>query len=199
MHPNSAFRHDDPALRTQVIDEIGFGMVFLTTPDGPRVAHTPLVLQANGKIAFHLARGNALTRHLTNATALIVINGPDGYITPRWYADPAQVPTWNYVALEGEGTVARLDRDGLIGLLTALSARHEARIEGKPWTMDKVPPASLSRLLDAIVGFEMDVATWRPTFKLSQNKSAEDRARVADGLETTGSSAIAAMMRMIAP
>jgi len=198
MHPNSAFRHDDPALRAQMIDEIGFGMVFLTTPDGPRVAHTPLVLQADGKIAFHLARGNALTRHLTNATALIVINGPDGYITPRWYADPAQVPTWNYVALECEGTVAGLDRDGLLGLLTALSTRHEAQIEGEPWTMDKVPPAALSRLLDAIVGFEMDVTAWRPTFKLSQNKSGEDRARVVAGLDATGSSAIAARMRAIA-
>jgi len=198
MHPNSAFRHDDRALQAQLIDEVGFGMVFLTTPDGPRVAHTPLALQANGKIAFHLARGNALTRYLAGANALIVVNGPDGYVTPRWYADPAQVPTWNYVVLECEGTVAQLERDALTNLLAALSAQHEARIDGAPWTMDKMPSAALSRLLDAIVGFEMDVAAWRPTFKLSQNKSADDRGRVADGLESAGSPAIAALMRAIA-
>lgn len=197
MHPNPAFRHDDRALHTHLIGEVGFGMVFLTTPDGPRVAHTPLILRANGRIGFHLARGNALTRHLDDANALIVVNGPDGYVSPRWYADAGQVPTWNYVTLECEGTVRRLDRDGLIDVLAALSAQNEARLEGPAWTMDKVPPAALSRLLDAIVGFEMDIAAWRPTFKLSQNKPAGERARVADGLDQAGSTALAALMRAL--
>ena len=40
MHPNQAFRTEDRALMETLIDEIGFGMVFATTPDGPRVAHT---------------------------------------------------------------------------------------------------------------------------------------------------------------
>ena len=197
MHPNPAFRHDDRTLHTRLIGEVGFGMAFLTTPDGPRVAHMPLVLRANGRIGFHLARGNALTRHLDGANALILVNGPDGYVSPRWYADAGQVPTCNYVALECEGTVRRLDRDGLIDVLAALSAKNEARLEGAAWTMDKVPPAALSRLLDAIVGFEMDVAAWRPTFKLSQNKPAGERARVADGLDQAGSTALAALMRAL--
>jgi transcriptional regulator len=42
-----------------------------------------------------------------------------------------------------------------------------------------------------IVGFEMEVLAWRPTFKLSQNKPADERARVADGLEASGHPAIA--------
>ena len=200
MHPNPAFRAStdpgDPAqLHADLIGEIGFGMVFLTTPDGPRVAHTPLVLRPGGRIAFHLARGNALTRHLDGTTALIVVNGPDGYVSARWYHDADQVPTWNYVALECEGPVRRIDHDGLIDLLATASARHEARIDGAPWTMDKVSPPAMSRLTDAIVGFEMAVLGWRPTLKLSQNKRADERARVIAGLEGAGSSAIAALMR----
>jgi transcriptional regulator len=205
MHPNPAFRaRTDPAntaqLYASLIAQVGFGMVFQTTPDGPRVAHTPLVLREGGRIAFHLARGNALARHLQTGPvdtgpALIVINGPDGYVSPRWYHDADQVPTWNYLALECEGPVRRLDRNGLIDLLATASAQHEARFDGPPWTMDKVSPPAMSRLLDAIVGFEMDVLAWRPTFKLSQNKRDDERMRVIEGLEAAGSSAIAALMR----
>jgi transcriptional regulator len=47
----------------------------------------------------------------------------------------------------------------------------------------------------AIVGFEMRITAWRPTVKLSQNKSADERARVIAGLEATGHSALARLMR----
>jgi transcriptional regulator len=130
---------------------------------------------------------------------LVVINGPEGYVSPRWYADPEQVPTWNYIALELEGRVRRMEADGLLNLLETLSAREEARVtEGKPWTLDKVPEAKLRGLLAGIVGFELDVQAWRPTFKLSQNKPTEERARVADGLEQQGSAGIATLMRTLA-
>lgn len=203
MHPNSAFRHDDPALLEALVAEIGFGMVFAATPDGPRVAHVPLHATGDGAVQFHLARGNALTRHLAGATALVVLNGPHGYISPRWYADGGadQVPTWNYLAIELEGRVRQMDADGLLGLVTALSDAHEARVAsgGKPWTMDKLDARRRDAMLGAIVGFELEISARRETFKLSQNKSAEDRAALAEGLEREGAVAIAHLMRGLAP
>ena len=200
MHPDPAFRHDDRPLLETLIDEIGFGMVFATTPDGPRVAHVALVWTGDGAVQFHLARGNALTRHLAGMTALVVINGPDGYVSPRWYADAAQVPTWNYVSLELEGRVRQMDADGLRGQLETLAARQEARIQGgDAWSMDAMPPGRVEAMMRGIVGFELEVQAWRPTFKLSQNKPAEERARVAAGLEAQGSRAMAELMRRLAP
>jgi transcriptional regulator len=201
MHPNLAFRHADRALHETMIEEIGFGMVFAQTPDGPRVAHVPLLWTGDGAVQFHLARGNALTRHLDGLTVLAVINGPDGYVSPRWYNDGGgdQVPTWNYVALELEGRVQRMDADGLLGQLAALSERHEERVsEGTPWTMAKLSETRLRGLVGAIVGFELEILAWRETVKLSQNKSAEDRMRVANGLEAEGSPAIAQLIRTLA-
>lgn len=200
MHPNPAFRHDDQDLFEAMIDEIGFGMVFAATPDGPRVAHTPLLSNGNGTVRFHLARGNALVRHLDGGTGLILVNGPDGYVSARWYDDDQQVPTWNYVALELEGIARRLDESALVGILEDLTERHEARIVvGQPWTMDKLSADTRRRLLGAIVGFELQVRAWRPTFKLSQNKPVDERSRLADGLEAEGSPAIAQLMRMLTP
>ncbi len=198
MHPNAAFRHDDRALLESLIEEIGFGMVFATTPDGPRVAHVPLLWTGGSSLQFHLARGNALTRHIDGLTVLAVINGPDAYISPRWYADQAQVPTWNYVALELEGQVRRLDGDGLYAQLEALSQRQESRVaKGEPWTMDKVPAETIHQMMAAIVGFELEIQAWRPTFKLSQNKPAVEREHIAAGLEDQGSPAIAQLMRTL--
>ena len=199
MHPNSLFRVDDRALLESLIAEIGFGTVFAETPDGPRVAHVPLVSTGEGVIHFHLARGNALTRHIAGRTALAVVNGPDAYVSPRWYTDRGQVPTWNYVALELEGPVRQLDYDGLHGLLEAIGERQEVRIEaGTPWRPEDVPQDLWDKLAKGIVGFELAVRAWRPTFKLSQNKPPEERLRVADALEAQGSPAIAALMRRFA-
>ncbi|QSB44561.1 FMN-binding negative transcriptional regulator [Tsuneonella flava] len=197
MHPNALFRSEDRALFETLIDEIGFGMVFMTTPDGPRVAHTPLLSTGDGAVQFHIARGNALTRYLDGGTALVTINGPDAYVSPRWYADRGTVPTWNYVSLELEGRVRRMGSEGLEGLLHALILRHEGRAGGEQWKAGETPPDMWRKLLGAIVGFELEVLAWWPTFKLSQNKSAAERAAIASGLEQHGSPALAHLMRTL--
>ena len=198
MHPNPAFRSEDRALCETLIDEVGFGMVFAQTPDGPRVAHVPLWSTGDGAVQFHLARANALTRHIAGTDALVVVNGPDAYVSPRWYADREQVPTWNYVALEVEGPVRRMEREGLLAHLRVVVERHEARLGAEgAWMLDEMPASKMERLLGGIIGFEMEVRAWRPTLKLSQNKP-DERHRVADALDSHGSPALAQLKRSLA-
>src|SRR3546814_15902474 len=104
MHPNSAFRPRQDDLAELLVREIGFAAIFAATPDGPRVAHTPVVLSEDrGTLQFHLARSNAMTRNLGGTTALAVVQGPDACVSARRYAAGDQVPTWNYVAIERGG------------------------------------------------------------------------------------------------
>lgn len=198
MHPNPLYRTDDRAACESLIEDVGFGMVFAATPNGPRVAHTPLLLAEGGAVQFHLARNNALARHLDSQTALIVVNGPDSYVSPRWYANRDTVPTWNYVTLELEGQVRRMTDAELEAFLHAAIAKHETRLDGAPWRAEESSDKVWSGLFRGIVGFEMEVQAWRPTFKLSQNKSPEERGAIADGLDTAGAGALAAMMRDLA-
>ena len=196
MHPNPHFRAKEQGYAAGLAQEVGFGMIFAQTPDGPRVAHTPVVVSNDTTLRFHLARGNALTRHLGTARALVVVNGIDAYVSARWYADPDQVPTWNYCAAEFEGPVSILDRAALLQLLDAIGAQHEARIKhGTPWTMDKLSETRRDRLLQAIVGFEMQIETTRETIKLAQHRPAEDIRLLADGLDREGRSQMADAMR----
>ncbi|MFB0613481.1 FMN-binding negative transcriptional regulator [Aurantiacibacter poecillastricola] len=195
MHPNPSYHAHDRAMMEALIDQVGFGMIFLATPGGPRVAHTPLLSTGDGAIQFHLANANALTAHLVGAAPLVVVNGPDAYVSPRWYDDRATVPTWDYVALEIEGRVRRMDRDGLEGLLHTLIEKYETAIPGTSFTASETPGEVWDKLIGGITGFEMEVRDWRATVKLSQRKSAPERARIAEGMERAGHPAMARLYR----
>jgi transcriptional regulator len=196
MHPNPKFRWEDRDAMRAFATEIGFGMLFAATPDGPRVAHIPFVFLDEDRIGFHVARGNGIARGLEGTEALFVVNGPDAYISPDWYGIKDQVPTWNYLTLEMQGVVTKMDRETLIAQSDALSLQHETRLSPKPvWTRDKMADGLFHKMLGAIIGFEMRVTGWRGTAKLGQNKSPEVRARAADALEARGQRAMALLMR----
>ncbi|WP_298301541.1 FMN-binding negative transcriptional regulator [uncultured Erythrobacter sp.] len=195
MHPNPLFRSEDQDLLDRLVSEVSFGMVFLTTPDGPRVAHAPMLTYGTDDIRFHMARSNALTKHLDGARALITVNGPDGYVSPRWYDNRDTVPTWDYAALELEGTVERLSDDNLETLLHDVITTFEGRIEGEPWLASESSERVWSGLFKGITGFSLKVEERRPTFKLSQKKNPVERARIAAGVEAYGNAGLAHWMR----
>jgi transcriptional regulator len=199
MHPNPKFRWEDRDAMRAFATEIGFGMLFAATADGPRVAHVPFIFLDEDRIGFHLARGNGIVRGLEGGEALFVVNGPDAYISPDWYGIDDQVPTWNYLTLEMQGVVAKMDRETLIAQADALSLQHENRLAPKPvWTRDKMADGLFDKMLGGIFGFEMRLSGWRGTVKLGQNKPPEVRGRVADKLEERGQRAMALLIRDLA-
>jgi len=102
------------------------------------------------------------------------------------------VPTWSYVAVEMEGPVRPLDREALIRMLDDMSTEHEARLAPKPaWTRDKMSEGRFEGLLKAISGFELEIASWRGTSKIDQDKPAEVRSRVGDAMAARGDQGMA--------
>lgn len=195
MHPNGAFRFraDDPALA--FVAAHGFAHLFGMTPDGPRVAHVPLLVTETGMVRFHLAKSNALAAHLDGEPALASIGGPGSYISPNWYADPAaNVPTWNYRTVEIEDVVKALDWDALGELLDVTAATFEPRV-GEDWTMDKMVPARAEAMMKAITAYELVPEIVRTTDKASQNRNEDDARRVVAALERIGDTGGAAAIR----
>jgi transcriptional regulator len=123
----------------------------------------------------------------------MLATGPDAYVSPDWYESADQVPTWNYLSVEAEGSVAPLDEAELIALLDDLSTQEEARLLPKtPWSRDKMSDGRFEAMLRGIAGGRLFVERLEGTFKLSQNKSDADRRGAATGL---GEHAIAGMMQ----
>ena len=195
MHPNNAFRGQPGSDPLDEIAAIAFARIFAVTPEGPRVAHAPVLRTGPDRLRFHLANYNPLVPHLNGATALIVAEGPNGYISANWYADVrGAVPTWNYVAVEAEGMIAALDRAALIDLLDGLSATLEPRV-GEDWTRAKMEVPRFEAMLNAITAFEMTVTATRATHKLSQNKTAAEAERLIAAMAAQSDAATAEAMR----
>ncbi|MBO9574324.1 MAG: FMN-binding negative transcriptional regulator [Sphingobium sp.] len=196
MHPDPRLQWTDREAMREFIRRQSFGAVFLTTPEGPRVAHVPLILLGEARIGFHLSRRNALADHMDGARALFVVQGPHAYVSPDWYGIPDQVPTWNYVAVELEGVARRTDGAALLAELGQLSAEQEAWLAPKaPWSLGELSAGIAEKMAGGVVGFEMDVEAWRGTAKLGQNKPDAVRLAAADGLEASGAHEVAALMR----
>lgn len=199
MHPDPRFRWDDRDAMRRFVADRGFGALFAATPEAPRVVHLPVVWLDDTTLALHVARGNAITRHLDGATALFVVQGPDAYVSPDWYAGLIdQVPTWNYLAVELEGRLQRMDAAALVAQLDQLSTEQEARLAPKPaWTRAKMDTAKFDAMTRAILGFTFEVTAWRGTRKLSQNKPDTVRLAAADGVAAAGNVEIAQLMRAV--
>jgi transcriptional regulator len=178
MHPNRAFAWEDRAAMLAFVADISFCTICV---DGPEVVHVPVVIDAPDRIRFHVARGNRVK--LDGRRALLSCLGPEAYISPDWYGSADQVPTWNYLAVEAEGPLRRLDEAELASQLDDLSAVHEARLTPKPeWTRGKMSPGRFEGLMKAIIGYELRIEELRGTRKLGQHKPAVERGGAAAGL-----------------
>jgi transcriptional regulator len=196
MHPNRKFHIQDREAMAALVRDLAFGVLFVPTPDGLRAVHVPVLLDGD-RLRFHVSRGNAVhNRLLQGAQALFVATGPHAYISPEYYGLEDRVPTWNYIAVELEGPVRPIDSEALVRLVDDLSAEQEARLAPKtPWTRAKMSEGRFDGLLKAISGFEMQIADWRGTAKVDQDKPEGVRNRIADALAERGERDMAATMR----
>jgi transcriptional regulator len=195
MHPNAKFHLTDRDLLREMVASLGFGILFVTTGEGPRAVHVPVAIDGD-RLLFHVSRRNAVYPALAaGATALFVATGPHAYVSPDWYGLEDRVPTWNYMAVEVEGPVRPLDASGLAGLLDAMSANFEARLDKPAWTRERMSPGRFEQLSRAIGGFAMEIKDWRATAKLDQDKPDAVRDRLCEALIDRGEVELAAAMR----
>jgi transcriptional regulator len=198
MHPAKPFHVDDCETLLGFLRAHPFVTIAAAVRGRPFVAQAPVVVRELdfGEVAldFHLSRGNVLAPHIVQGfRAVALATGPDAYVSPDWYVSEDQVPTWNYLSVEAEGSVAPLDDDELVTLLDDLSAQEEAHLLPKPpWTRHKMSPGRFEAMMRGIIGARLIVDRLEGTFKLSQNKGEADRAGVVSAL---GEHPIAGLIR----
>jgi transcriptional regulator len=69
----------------------------------------------------------------------------------------------------------------LHALVTRLTDTHEKR-QARPWAVTDAPADFIDRMLGAIVGIEIELISLAGKWKVSQNRSAADRAGTVAGL-----------------
>lgn len=202
MYVPAHFSVDDAAAR-ELLASVGVAHLVTATEAGLLATRLPYVwapeVGEHGALQAHVARPNDQWRLPPLGEALAIVHGPDGYVTPSWYAAKAEhgrvVPTWNYVTAHVYGRlVVHDDQDWLTDHVRRLTGRFEAGRE-EPWALEDAPPAFVAAHLRAVVGLELRITRVEAKAKVSQNRSEADRAGVAAGFDAEGHAAMAGAVR----
>lgn len=190
MYTPPAFRVDDIADIHGVMHEARSATLITATAEGLVGTPVPMFLDAGegekGTLYAHLARANRQWQLPPIGEAMAVFAGPEAYISPSWYATKKEthkvVPTWNYVAVHAYGTIEFFDdASRLLEVVTRLTRLHE-QPRAEPWAVSDAPADFIGAQLKGIVGVRMTIARLEGKRKMSQNRSAVDRAGVVAGL-----------------
>ncbi len=167
----------------QLIKQRAFGQMTSCYRGKIKQSLLPFLLDSShNNLLGHIAKQNDHFEHFQQCDDLRVsFIGHDAYISPNWYQTEQQVPTWNYQAVEIVGKLTPLNNDATLELIDQLSQFFENDFES-PWTLDKVEPKRQQAMLNAIVGFKIEINTISGISKMSQNKSAEDQLALINGL-----------------
>ena len=173
------------------------GLLITQDAQGEMTANSvPFVLDADpaggpGILLAHVARANPLWRAARgDLDSIVVFQGEQAYISPSFYPSKAEhgkvVPTWNYVMVQARGRLRVVDDAAwLHAFVTRLTDRHEAP-RAQPWAVADAPDDYIATMLRAIVGIEIVLSSLMGKWKVGQNRSAADRAGVAQGLRDAG-------------
>ena len=182
MYNPSHYLLSELSLARQLIDARPLALMIGPDAEGRSfVTHVPLGWGEGEDGAWwlegHMARANPHWAWLAaQREVLAVFSGPDAYVSPRHYEHERNVPTWNYLAVHVYGSLELVEGAGdKDALLKRLIARHEPGYAAQ-WR--GLPEDFQHKMLGAIVGFRLRVTRWEAKAKLSQNRSAVERARL---------------------
>ena len=195
MYVPAHFAADDEAVHELLARHRAADLVTMT-PDGLVATMLPFIYDRSRNVLLgHFARNNDHWKQPVLGDALVIVRGPDAYVSPAWYASKREhgrvVPTWNYITAHVHGTMTVYDDPAWVeNVVRRLSDLHEAG-RAEPWSVDDAPEKFVDGQLRAIVGVEIAISRVEAKFKLSQNRPEADVDGVITGLTADGEEATA--------
>ncbi|MEW1779500.1 FMN-binding negative transcriptional regulator [Streptomyces sp. NPDC086777] len=159
-------------------------------PDSGLVAsHLPVVLdpeRADATVLGHLARADAELHELGRHPALLIVEGPNGYVSPSFYRTGPYVPTWNFFVVHLRGVPEILPAEDTFALLDATVDHFEAD-RPQPWSLAEAGDYA-HRIAPGVTGFRLTPAHMVGKAKASQEKPPAVAARVITALDSRADS-----------
>ena len=195
MYEPPLHRNEDLAAQHDLIRAHPLGLLISHGASGLLANAIPFLIDPAaskfGTLRAHVARANPQWRDLETAgEALVVFQGVQHYVTPSWYETKREtgkvVPTWNYVVVQARGKpIVTSDAAWLRDQIEALTRKKESD-RAAPWAVGDAPEDFIEQQMRAIVGIEIEIFDIKGKWKVSQNRTAEDRAGVIAGLQAEG-------------
>lgn len=202
MYRPDIFKDEDPGSLRARITAHPLGTLILHRDGTLDANHLPFVLIQDGqeeRLQAHIPRANPLSQLTGEHPVLVIFHGPQGYISPSWYATKAEhgkvVPTWNYAATHVHGTLRVVDdAEWVSHQIARLTTQQEAAMAA-PWSIEEAPADYLQTLTRALVGIEINITGMEGKNKASQNQPTVNQRSVLARLQDKPDSA--ALHRMM--
>ncbi|MBN9176290.1 MAG: FMN-binding negative transcriptional regulator [Microbacterium sp.] len=177
MRQNPSFAMMDAAELRRVIELNPWVTLVSGTDDGLVASHYAVLLDEDRDdltIVGHVGKPDDAILGLGERELLVIVQGPHGYISPGWYGEGPNVPTWNFVSVHLSGTPEILTPDENLRVLDRLVARFESSLP-QPRLLWQPPNDEeyVRRLERGTVGFRLTPTKVVAKRKLSQNRADE--------------------------
>ena len=200
MYNFSYFKETDIAIVKQFMRQNPFAV--LTGCDAnnhPVATQVPLLLEEKNEKFFLYGHVQRKTDHHLafeqNPNALALFTGPHTYVSASWYTNHQTASTLNYITVNEKGALKFLDDNALLSILSKTTALFENNTDS-PSLVEKMPEEYVSKMMKAIVAFEMEVTHLDNVFKLSQNREKQSYDNIIPHLEARGGEAAAIAKEM---
>jgi len=191
MRPNPDYAFEgDEALRALVRENPWATIVSFVPGRGLVASHYPVLLEESEDglvLVSHVGRPDERLHELGEHEVMVVIYGPQGYISPGWYESTPAVPTWNFAVAHLHGVPEILSDQENLTVLERL-VDHFEHVLPDPYLMNRTLENAdyAARIVHGTVGFRLRVARVEAKEKMSQDKPAEVIDRVIDALRRSG-------------
>ena len=146
----------------------------------PVATQLPLEIEeTDGKIFLKGHLMKKTDHHLAfekNNNVLVLFTGPNCYVSAAWYNNSHTASTWNYMSVHARGKITFADEDGTYEAVKAVTNKYEG--PDTRAAFNNMPLEYIKPLLKVIVGFSIEVETIENVFKLSQNKTREEKENI---------------------
>jgi transcriptional regulator len=187
MYSLPYFKEEDPEVVLRFMREHPFAFIAGCDDNKPVATQIPVLLEEReGKVflAGHMMRQTDHHKAFEkNAHVLAVFTSPHTYVSGTWYDNPQQASTWNYISVHAKGVMRFTDEQGLIDVLKKTTLHFEKNDTSSSTIYDNLPPDYLSKLVKAIVAFEIEVTAIENVFKLSQNRDEKSYHTIMEKLQ----------------
>lgn len=186
-----------------LVDAFPLALIVCGKPSDMAVTPIPVQLRCDetgrpDMLVGHFARSNPQLQQLrNNPEALVLMLGPQAYVSPSWFDDRSMAPTWNYTSLAFHVTMVLEDdpatiRKRIEDLVTAMEAQHH-----KPWQIDDMGER-FAKLASHVVGFHAPIHEVRASFKLGQDERDDVFPDILAGLDASGKRDVVTWMERLA-
>ena len=187
MYIPKHFEEKDIKKLVEFMKEFNFAVLISANENKPTATHLPFIIEEAGEeiiLKSHMAKANPQWKSFKGKDEVLVIfSEPHAYISPSLYDHERNVPTWNYVAVHAYGIPELIT--GEKDTVSLLESTFDTFEKAYKTQWDNLEADYKNKLLKGITAFKIKVNKLEGKFKLSQNKTNEERERIINSLKST--------------